>query len=92
MAYLTSGFIWQEIMEMYYGGLQEYLRDMWNFIDFTRNVLYVLVILLRAAAYIQQHSEISKDPSSAYIPREEWDDFDPQLVSEGLFAAANVFR
>lgn len=27
----------------------------------------------------------------AYIPREKWHDFDPQLIAEGLFAAANVF-
>ncbi|KAL0272779.1 UNVERIFIED_CONTAM: hypothetical protein PYX00_005624 [Menopon gallinae] len=85
------GFIWEEIMEVYYGGLDEYIRDMWNVIDLTRDGLYVLVIALRALAYIQQTSETGKDASSAYIPREEWDDFDLQLVSEGLFAAANVF-
>lgn len=27
---------------------------------------------------------------TAFIPREEWDTFDPQLISEGLFAAANI--
>lgn len=79
-------------MEMYHGGMEEYLRDMWNAIDFTRNTLYLSVIVLRAIAYIQQTMEISKDPASAFIPREEWDDFDLQLISEGLFAAANVFR
>lgn len=79
-------------MEVYYGGLDEYVRDMWNVIDLTRDGLYVLVIALRAVAYVQQASEIEKDASSAYIPREEWEDFDLQLVSEGLFAAANVFR
>ena len=25
------------------------------------------------------------------IPRDEWDAFDPNLISEGLFAAANIF-
>ena len=25
------------------------------------------------------------------LPREEWDDWDPTLISEGLFAAANIF-
>ena len=25
------------------------------------------------------------------IPREQWDDWDPTLISEGLFAAANIF-
>lgn len=65
---------------------------MWNFIDFTRNALYVAVFVLRCAAYIQQSQQISADPRTAYIPREEWDAFDPQLIAEGLFAAANVFR
>lgn len=65
---------------------------MWNFIDFTRNFLYCAVALLRVAAYLQQTSEINQDPSTAYIPRENWDAFDPQLIAEGLFAAANVFR
>ena len=25
------------------------------------------------------------------LPREQWDDWDPTLISEGLFAAANIF-
>lgn len=65
---------------------------MWNFIDFTRNFLYVAVVVLRFAAFLQQSGEISKDPTTAYIPREHWDAFDPQLIAEGLFAAANIFR
>ncbi|XP_054261415.1 transient-receptor-potential-like protein [Macrosteles quadrilineatus] len=84
------GFIWEETMEIYLEGIQEYLRNMWNFIDFSRNSLYVAVFMLRAAAYYQQSIEISEDPATAYIPREQWDAFDPQLIAEGLFAAANV--
>lgn len=64
---------------------------MWNFIDFTRNSLYVLTGFLRGAAYFRQAAEIEMDPSAALIPRESWSDFDPQLIAEGLFAAANVF-
>lgn len=78
-------------MEMIRGGLNEYLLDLWNIIDCIRNVLYVMVIVFRTYAYIQQAYEISQDPARAYIPREEWQDFDPQLISEGLFAAANIF-
>lgn len=51
-----------------------------------------MVFLLRVAAYIQQTQEIAADPSRAYIPREQWQDFDPQLIAEGLFAGANIFR
>lgn len=85
------GFIWEETQEIYIEGIQAYLRNMWNFIDFSRNSLYCGVALLRIVAYIQQYYEISRDPSSQFIPRENWDAFDPQLIAEGLFAAANIF-
>ncbi|XP_062564885.1 transient-receptor-potential-like protein [Armigeres subalbatus] len=85
------GFIWEETQEIFIEGIRSYLKNMWNFIDFSRNFLYCCVALLRLIAYIQQTSEISKDPSTAYIAREHWDDFDPQLIAEGLFAAANIF-
>uniref|UniRef100_A0A182JLW8 Transient receptor ion channel domain-containing protein n=1 Tax=Anopheles atroparvus TaxID=41427 RepID=A0A182JLW8_ANOAO len=85
------GFIWEETQEIFIEGIRSYLRNMWNFIDFARNFLYLCVMLLRVIAYIQQSSQISSDPSTAYIAREHWDDFDPQLIAEGLFAAANVF-
>ncbi|XP_016974030.1 transient-receptor-potential-like protein isoform X3 [Drosophila rhopaloa] len=85
------GFVWEEVQEIFAVGMKSYLRNMWNFIDFLRNSLYVSVMCLRAFAYIQQATEIAKDPQMAYIPREKWHDFDPQLIAEGLFAAANVF-
>ncbi|KDR22808.1 Transient-receptor-potential-like protein, partial [Zootermopsis nevadensis] len=91
VAVYVLGFIWQETMEIFQEGVQSYLRNMWNFIDFTRNSLYVSVAILRIAAYIQQTREIYADPATAYIPREQWDDFDPQLIAEGLFAGANIF-
>ncbi|KAL0125769.1 hypothetical protein PUN28_004670 [Cardiocondyla obscurior] len=85
------GFIWEETREAYVDGLQSYLRNLWNFIDFTRNSLYLATGILRLAAYLQQRAEIQTDSSAALIPRELWSDFDPQLIAEGLFAAANVF-
>lgn len=45
----------------------------------------------RVVAYIQQRTEIRKDPATAFIAREHWADYDPQLIAEGLFAAANIF-
>lgn len=77
---------------MYSEGFADYLRNMWNIIDFTRNSLYTAVLLLRTAAYLEQNSEIARNPGTAYLRREEWAAFDFQLVAEGLFAAANVFR
>lgn len=48
--------------------------------------------MLRVVAYIQQSNEIQRDPSTAFLRREQWIAFDPQLIAEGLFAAANIFR
>lgn len=42
-------------------------------------------------AYFEQKREIQIDPSTAFIAREHWKDYDPQLIAEGLFAAANIF-
>ncbi|KAJ6648092.1 Transient-receptor-potential-like protein [Pseudolycoriella hygida] len=85
------GFMWEEAQEIYLEGIKSYLRNMWNFIDFSRNFLYCCVMLLRTVAYVQQAREIARDPETVYIPRENWDDYDPQLIAEGLFAAANIF-
>lgn len=74
------GFIWEETQEILNEGIKSYLRNMWNFIDFSRNSLYCSVIFLRAVAYFQQMKQINQDPATAYIPRENWDDFDPQLI------------
>lgn len=47
------GFIWEELQEIRGGGaflhegIRSYLRNMWNFIDFSRNSLYCLTALLR---------------------------------------------
>lgn len=73
-------------------GMRRYLRNLWNFIDFTRNFLYVLCFVFRGAAFFQQRSQIAADPQSAFVPRDRWSEFDPQLVGDGLFAAANILR
>lgn len=41
------GFVWEETQEIYLEGIKSYLRNMWNFIDFSRNLLYCCVMLLR---------------------------------------------
>lgn len=77
---------------MWKEGLRRYFANMWNVIDICRDTAYSLVIVLRVVAYYQQQRELLADPASAYLPREEWDDFDPQLISEGVCAMANIFR
>lgn len=91
VVFYVLGFIWDEMRELGKEGFKAYVSNMWNAIDFLRNSTYVTVMFLRAWAYIQQRQEIALDPEKAYIPREDWDDYDPQLIAEGLFAAANIF-
>jgi transient-receptor-potential-like protein len=74
------GFIWEEIQEILGSGIRAYLRDMWNFIDFMRNALYCFVFVFRVIAFFQQLNQVNQDPSTAFRPKETWDDFDPQLI------------
>ena len=39
----------------------------------------------------QGQKEISQNTGTAHLSRESWDAFDPILLAEGLFAAANIF-
>lgn len=74
-------------------GLKRYLaHNAWNYIEFVRNKMYVAVIALRAYAYISESLQITYDPESAFIPREQWDTFDPQILADALFAATNILR
>lgn len=77
---------------MWKEGRVRYMRNMWNVIDVCRDGAYTLVIALRILAYFQQQQELRLNPASAYLPREEWDAFDPQLIAEGVCAMANIFR
>lgn len=76
-------------------GLEEYVNDMWNVIDFVTNSLYVATVALRVVAYYRVQKEKEALPpgsNSIDLQREEWDTWDPMLISEGLFSAANIFR
>ncbi|KAB7502191.1 Transient-receptor-potential-like protein [Armadillidium nasatum] len=84
------GFLFEEIQEIKIDGIRKYFKNMWNILDVLRDTLYITTIVLKIGAYIQQDFEISENPRSAYTPKEEWNSFDPQLISEGLFSAANI--
>ncbi|XP_031341305.1 transient receptor potential-gamma protein isoform X1 [Photinus pyralis] len=83
----VCGLIWSEIKQLWDVGLEEYARDMWNVIDFITNSLYVATVALRVVSYYQ----VQRNPKSEMIKREDWDAWDPMLISEGLFSAANIF-
>uniref|UniRef100_A0A8D2PHM7 Transient receptor potential cation channel subfamily C member 4 n=1 Tax=Zosterops lateralis melanops TaxID=1220523 RepID=A0A8D2PHM7_ZOSLA len=74
------GFIWGEIKQMWDGGLQDYIHDWWNLMDFVMNSLYLATISLKIVAF-----------SKVNFPRESWDMWHPTLVAEALFAIANIF-
>lgn len=75
-------------------GLEEYISDMWNVIDFVTNSLYVATVALRVVAYykVQEENAGILPSEIVELQRYEWDAWDPMLISEGLFSAANIFR
>jgi hypothetical protein len=40
----------------------------------------------------QVQKEMAAKMQTTELPREDWDTWDPMLISEGLFSAANIFR
>ena len=51
--YVIEGLVWSEIKQLWDVGLQEYVGDMWNVIDFVTNALYVATVALRIVAFYQ---------------------------------------
>lgn len=83
------GFIVNEVSTLWEEGLGDYIKDLWNIIDFISFFFYVNWIFLRATAFfLSQRAEWSGQ--KYYYPREMWPDFDPILISEGMFGAANI--
>ncbi|KAL1122557.1 hypothetical protein AAG570_002887, partial [Ranatra chinensis] len=87
----VCGLIWSEVKQLWDVGLEDYVADMWNVIDFITNSLYVATVALRIVSYYQVQKEQLSNARTIDIPREEWDTWDPMLISEGLFSAANIF-
>ncbi|XP_041973478.1 transient receptor potential-gamma protein-like isoform X2 [Aricia agestis] len=86
----VSGLIWSEVKQLWDMGLREYVHDMWNVIDFVTNSLYVATVALRVVSHFQVRREMALGLQWNQ-PREKWDAWDPMLLSEGLFSAANIF-
>ncbi|XP_075122011.1 short transient receptor potential channel 4 isoform X2 [Leptodactylus fuscus] len=68
---------------MWDGGLQDYIHDWWNLMDFVMNSLYLATISLKIVAYCKY--------SEDKLPRDTWEMWHPTLVAEALFAIANIF-
>ncbi|XP_044730932.1 transient receptor potential protein [Chrysoperla carnea] len=82
--------IWGEIRALWTGGIAEYMEDLWNIVDCMTNFFYVAWLVLRIYSYytVQMDDAMGKNP---WIPREQWEPFDPMLLSEGAFAAGMIF-
>ncbi|KAL0852615.1 hypothetical protein ABMA27_016897 [Loxostege sticticalis] len=79
-----------EIRSLWADGLLEYVSDLWNIVDFIQNVFYVIWVSMRITAwFVVQRILECEDP---WYPRDQWDAFDPMLLSEGAFAAGMIFR
>ncbi|KAL1509540.1 hypothetical protein ABEB36_004255 [Hypothenemus hampei] len=82
--------IWAEMRSLWYDGLLEYISDLWNIVDFITNVFYVLWLALRlTSCYVCWRDE--QLGKQTWYPREQWDSFEPMLLSEGAFAAGMIF-
>ncbi|XP_060530179.1 transient receptor potential protein [Cylas formicarius] len=84
------GLIWAEIRSLWSDGLIEYIADLWNIVDFITNMFYFLWLALRLTSwYVCWRDDSLGKPT--WYPREEWDSFEPMLLSEGAFAAGMIF-
>ncbi|KAG8233948.1 hypothetical protein J437_LFUL005154 [Ladona fulva] len=81
--YVLMTSLWEE-------GLLEYIADLWNIVDWISNIFYTIWIVLRAVSWFLAQREYWNGGNPWY-PREEWDPFDPMLLSEGAFAAGMIF-
>ncbi|XP_059157751.1 short transient receptor potential channel 4-like isoform X3 [Physella acuta] len=90
LAYV-AGLMWSEIKQLWDEGAIEYIHDMWNILDFFTNSLYIATFTLRLLAYLQVQEEKKEGNAHADLDREKWPAYDPNLIAEALFAAANIF-
>uniref|UniRef100_A0AAG5DVM5 Transient receptor ion channel domain-containing protein n=1 Tax=Anopheles atroparvus TaxID=41427 RepID=A0AAG5DVM5_ANOAO len=82
--------IWHEVKSLWNDGLMEYVSDLWNIVDFISNTFYIAWMSLRFTSWytVWRDARAGLNP---WYPREQWDPFDPMLLSEGAFAAGMIF-
>jgi len=87
--YFVTGFVWSECKQLWEEGLKAYIRQWWNWLDFIMLSLYLCTFSLRIVAFF--HSLDTDHYGPHTMPRSRWPEDDPTIVSEGVFAIANVF-
>ncbi|XP_016097254.1 short transient receptor potential channel 1-like [Sinocyclocheilus grahami] len=75
--------VWSDVKRLWYEGLEDFLEESRNQMNFVMNSLYLANFALKVVA----HSKFKNVGEEA---RKNWDAFHPLLVAEGLFAFANV--
>ncbi|XP_037793862.1 transient receptor potential protein-like [Penaeus monodon] len=86
----VGSLVWAEIKSLWNDGLLEYIKDLWNIIDFVTNSFFMTWIMLRATSFLLVQLDLWNGLWPWY-PREQWHSFDPMLLSEGCFGAAMIF-
>ncbi|XP_002733765.1 transient-receptor-potential-like protein [Saccoglossus kowalevskii] len=91
IALWVFGFIWGECKQLWEEGLKAYIRQWWNWLDFIMLSLYLCTISLRFTAWWLKKSGTYPSFTDGEVQRATWPGDDPTLISEGVFAVANVF-
>uniref|UniRef100_A0A1A8ADJ9 Transient receptor potential cation channel, subfamily C, member 6a n=1 Tax=Nothobranchius furzeri TaxID=105023 RepID=A0A1A8ADJ9_NOTFU len=99
----VMGMIWAEVKEIWSQGPEEYLVELWNFLDFGMLAIFLASFSCRfsamkradlAQSFVYQHNKTldKLPPEVEYFTkaRIHWMPSDPQLISEGLYAIAVV--
>lgn len=89
IVYVVS-LIWHEVKSLFTDGLMEYIQDLWNIVDCAANSAFLMWIVFRffSVYVVRRDAALGLNP---WLPREEWDTFDPMLLSEGAYAAGMIF-
>uniref|UniRef100_A0A5S6QHN1 Ion_trans domain-containing protein n=1 Tax=Trichuris muris TaxID=70415 RepID=A0A5S6QHN1_TRIMR len=82
------GMAWSEVKQIWEEGFTKYVNQWWNWLDFIMLSLYLSTFALRLVAYFMV-STGRYEP--AFLVRTYWKADEPVLISECLFAVANVF-
>ena len=83
-----KGFVWAEMKQIWEEGFKTYVRQWWNWLDFIMLALYLMTVALRLAAFLLSNSG---KYGAEELSRLSWPATDPTLMSEALFAIANIF-
>jgi len=89
VVFMAAGFVWSECKQLWEEGLKAYIRQWWNWLDFIMLSLYLCTFSLRLVAFFHSLDTDRYGPHT--MPRSRWPEDDPTIVSEGVFAIANVF-